>query len=502
MKKPTAPQDRFDQLAGLLAVVEGLTQPADQALSQAFRSNKRLGARDRHFLAESVYAYLRNLSSVERLLSDSGFQRGQPSYTRRRAYMAAALGMGYDRMTSELSEGERAWLTGQLATLAGLPSPQRQSLPEWIYEDWVAQLGDREARAMADATMQPASLDLRVNILKAGREELIADLREAGIRAKALPELPEALRVEGKPSLSRHPAFVLGAFEVQDLGSQLLARLASPKRGAFVVDFCAGAGGKTLALGALMRNSGRLYALDRSAPRLARLKPRLARSGLSNVWPIAITGLADDRLKRLRGKAHIVLVDAPCTGLGTLRRNPDLKWRQKPEGLASVLALQAQILDAAVRLLAPGGRLVYATCSTRREENEGQVEALLARNPGLERLSARDILESQGLRLPEAWNAFTPGPNEDLRLWTHRTGTDAFYGAVLVRRDAAAAGANDDALTGAKDAADARIELLDLDDGGLVAAGDGGEGIALADDVDEPTRAAGSIGGEEAGSRE
>lgn len=460
MKNARPTQDRFDQLAGLLAVIEGLTQPADQALSQAFRSNKKLGARDRHFLAESAYAYLRHLSAIEDRLAETGFVRGQPTYVRRRAYLAAALGMGYDRMTSELSEGERAWLTGQMSTIAGMKSPQRQSLPEWIYADWVAQLGEAEARTMADACLQPAALDLRVNILKATRDELIADLRDAGVRAKALPELPEAVRVEGKPSLSRHPAFTLGAFEVQDLGSQLLARLAHPKRGAFVVDFCAGAGGKTLALGALMRNSGRLYALDRSAPRLARLKPRLARSGLSNVWPIAINGLADDRLKRLRGKAHVVLVDAPCTGLGTLRRNPDLKWRQKPDGLASVLALQAQILDAAVRLLAPGGRLVYATCSTRREENEGQIEALLARHPSLTRMPARGVLEAQGLVLPESWAAYS-GPNgEDLRLWTHRTGTDAFFGAVLVRGQAAALPDND-ALANPDDVPESGIDPAD-----------------------------------------
>ena len=173
-----------------------------------------------------------------------------------------------------------------------------------------------------------------------------------------------------KPALNKLGVFTRGEVEVQDEGSQLLALLTDAKRGEMVVDFCAGAGGKTLALGAAMRNTGRLYAYDTSGHRLDAMKPRLARSGLSNVHPVQLAHERDERIKRLAGKIDRVLIDAPCSGLGTLRRNPDLKWRQSPKAIAELRVKQQAILDSAARLLKPGGRLVYATCSLLRAENE------------------------------------------------------------------------------------------------------------------------------------
>src|SRR5690606_36299000 len=189
------------------------------------------------------------------------------------------------------------------------------------------------------------------------------------------------IRLQGRPPLNRWKMFENGEIEVQDEGSQLLAALVAPKRGEMIIDYCAGAGGKTLLIGALMRSTGRLYAFDVSAARLARAKPRLARSGLSNVVPVVISTGNDTRVGRLRGKVHRVLVDAPCSGVGTLRRNPDLKWRQHPESLAELLVVQANILRQAARCVKPGGRLVYATCSLLPEENEQQVMRFLAENP-------------------------------------------------------------------------------------------------------------------------
>ncbi len=179
----------------------------------------------------------------------------------------------------------------------------------------------------------------------------------------------------GKPALNQLPLFINGGVEVQDEGSQLLCHLVAPKRGEMVVDFCAGAGGKTLALGAAMRSTGRLYAFDVSEKRLANLKPRLARSGLSNVHPVLIDSERDAKIKRLAGKIDRVLVDAPCSGLGTLRRNPDLKWRQSPESVLELTAKQAAILDSAARLVKGGGRVVYATCSVLEAENEADRRA-------------------------------------------------------------------------------------------------------------------------------
>jgi 16S rRNA (cytosine967-C5)-methyltransferase len=430
-KAPVA--DRYGRLSRLLAALEGFAEPADMVVHRFFRADPALGVKDRSFLAESAFAAMRRWAWIEDRLRQSGFTPDGPSYARRRALMAAGLGIGFDRMVSELSEGERHWLRTVLSA-EDAPAQTVYAIPDWIWKDWQAQLGPQEAAALAQSLDAPAPLDLRVNVLKATMADVVASLSEAGIRTQTIEGLSDALRLWGRPALQKTEAFEKGWCEVQDLGSQLLARLCAPGRGKTVVDFCAGAGGKTLALGSLMHNTGRLYALDRSAPRLAKLKPRLARSGLSNVWPIAISGLRDERLKRLRAKADLVLVDAPCSGLGTLRRNPDLKWRQKPEDQASLLALQREILAAAADLVAPGGRLVYGTCSTQQAENEDQVTAFLESRPEFAYQSAAEALGRQGLVLPEAWQAF--GPNGEMRLWTHRTSTDGFFAVVLTRRKA------------------------------------------------------------------
>lgn len=426
-RQPTKAVPRIDRLAALIEQVQGFAQPADLLLSAYFRSNPELGPRERGFLADGFYAAIRNWSNLSAQV--------EPTQTRWRrvAMVSAALSTGYDRIVSEVTDGERAWLIATLAAMEqSSPAMLRYSLPAWIWQRWEQQIGPGEAAQCAQTSLMAAPMDLRVNAAMSSRETVLAELRAAGVSAVPLAELPEAVRVEGRPSLARHPLFLGGGFEVQDLGSQLLARLCAPKRGEFVVDFCAGAGGKTLALGALMRNTGRLYALDTSAARLQKLRPRLARSGLSNVWPIALSGLSDERLLRLTGKAGLVLVDAPCTGLGTLRRNPDLKWRQTEASLASLIEQQAAILRAAARLVAPKGRLVYATCSTLSEENEDQVSRFLSAHQDFERVPASEALSRSDVQLPEAWKAFSR--LGDLRLWTHRTQTDGFYGAILARK--------------------------------------------------------------------
>jgi 16S rRNA (cytosine967-C5)-methyltransferase len=278
---------------------------------------------------------------------------------------------------------------------------------------------------LARALNRPAPLDLRVNEFKAKREDVLARFAAEGLAAEPCRYSPQGIRLGTKPALSRHPLYLDGSIEVQDEGSQLLGYLLAPKRGEMVVDFCAGAGGKTLLLGALMRSTGRLYAFDVSDKRLAKLKPRVARSGLSNVHPACISGENDQRVKRLAGKIDRVLVDAPCSGLGTLRRNPDLKWRQTPESVAELTRKQSDILASASRLLKPGGRLVYATCSILSEENEGVVDAFLQAHPDFQRLSAKELLAKQGIDVD---------CGEDMRLLPHRHGTDGFYAAVLERR--------------------------------------------------------------------
>jgi 16S rRNA (cytosine967-C5)-methyltransferase len=276
---------------------------------------------------------------------------------------------------------------------------------------------------------QSAPLDLRVNLLKAKRDDVLAALQAAGIAGAPTPYSPWGIRVPGKPALNKLELFTRGDVEVQDEGSQLLALLTEAKRSEMVVDFCAGAGGKTLALGAMMRNTGRLYAFDVSAHRLDALKPRLARSGLSNVYPAAIANERDDRVKRLAGKIDRVLVDAPCSGLGTLRRNPDLKWRQSPQAVDELRAKQAAILHSAARLVKAGGRLVYATCSLLAAENEDITAAFTAEHGDFERVDAADVLSRQ--QVSDAARLVHDGA---LRLWPHRHGTDGFFAAVWLRR--------------------------------------------------------------------
>jgi 16S rRNA (cytosine967-C5)-methyltransferase len=320
-----------------------------------------------------------------------------------------------------------------------LPAQMRSNLPQWLYEKFVAQYGEQEALELAAVLNTPAPLDLRVNSIKADRDEVIAKLAEAPIVAEPMPYAPLGLRVQKKPALQNLPLFKEGAIEVQDEGSQVLSQIVGARRGEMVVDFCAGAGGKTLALGALMRNTGRLYAFDVSEKRLAKLKPRMARSGLSNVHPVQIAHERDAKIKRLAGKIDRVLVDAPCSGLGTLRRNPDVKWRQKPDSIAEMQEKQASILDGAARLLKGGGRLVYATCSLLNEENDVIVEQFLATHPDFDLVPMNKVLAEQ--KIPLEMDKY-------LKLLPHKHQTDGFFAAVLERKPMAAKPAKAEAEAG------------------------------------------------------
>jgi 16S rRNA (cytosine967-C5)-methyltransferase len=400
--------------------------PADQVLSRWFREHPKLGARDRGAVAESVYDILRNLRRYRQVA-----EGGRGAATRRLAILGLSSVQGFEAVAPALEGDEASWLKRVSAIAAGsLPREVRYSVPDWLSE---ALEIEQDSDDLLAALNQPAPLDIRVNPMKAEREAILAELR-AGVAdslAQPTPYSPFGIRLQGRPALTRWGRFTDGSVEVQDEGSQLLALLVGPKRGEMVIDFCAGAGGKTLLLGALMRSTGRLYALDVSHSRLTRFKPRLARSGLSNVVPVVIANENDARVKRLARKAHRVLVDAPCSGTGTLRRNPDLKWRQSPESVSDLCALQRTILESAARCVAPGGRLVYATCSVLRVENETQIEAFLAAHPEFELLPAASVL---GDRVGELALA---GPYFKLRPDVH--GTDGFFAAVMQRRLAPAA---------------------------------------------------------------
>jgi 16S rRNA (cytosine967-C5)-methyltransferase len=391
--------------------------PADEHLSRYFREHRELGQQDRAFVAETVFAVLRRKRSLEAAAGSA-----EPH-----ALLAAAL-MRLQGLSARALEGlvDSSLAAGIRGARAELPIAVRADLPDWLWERLAAGYGEAEALRIAQGMLNPAPLDLRVNLARTGREAVLERLARDGIDAAPTVHSPAGVRLAAKPAINRHELFREGLIEVQDEGSQLLAWLLAPRRGEMVADYCAGAGGKTLALAMLMRGAGRLYALDVSAKRLAALAPRAARAGISNVHSIVLAGDNDARARRLAGKIDRVLVDAPCSGFGTLRRNPDLKWRQGPRAIEELAAKQARILEAAAPLVKAGGRLVYATCSLLREENEAIADAFAAAHPEFEALSCGELLASQRIAME----------GERLRLWPHRHGTDGFFAAAFARRAA------------------------------------------------------------------
>ena len=411
---------QIDAIVHALAVVLPARTPADVVLKHYFRDNRSLGSRDRALVADTVYSVLRRRRLLETLT---------PSAAPRELALASLVklqGVSIGQLESLLKSSERNWLAELKARdMDALPFEVKADLPDWVIERLRRRYADSEILALARSLQHPAPLDLRVNTLKAPREAVLERLEADGTPGAATRYSPVGVRVKEKVALNKHPMYLDGAVEVQDEGSQILGLLVEPRRSDMVVDFCAGAGGKTLQLGAAMGSHGRLYAYDVSDKRLANLTPRLRRSGLSNVHPQRIDGENDSKVKRLRGKVDRVLVDAPCTGLGTLRRNPDLKTRQTEAGLAELTAKQWAILEAAAALVKPGGRLVYGTCSLLEEENEAIVERFLAAHPDFAIVPCSEVLARQGIAIP--------GCERYLKLLPHVHDTDGFFAAVMQR---------------------------------------------------------------------
>jgi len=442
------PKALIEACTELVRLTLKFDHPADAVVSKFFRDYRKtyaFGPRERAALAETVYNVLRNKlrydhfapsgsGPKERRLAILGFadhlKQQAPAKAAPKNAKHANSGL-LDFLMGALNKQEAAWLEAcEAVNPADLMERHRHNLPEWLVEPLKAQVGEG-FWPLVERMNGGAPLDLRVNTFTDKRADVQHELKLAGIKAENTPFSPWGLRIDGKPALSQLDAFARGAIEVQDEGSQLLALLLDAKRGEMVVDFCAGAGGKTLAIGAAMRSTGRLYAFDVSAHRLESLKPRLARSKLSNVHPSAIAHERDERVKRLSGKIDRVLVDAPCSGLGTLRRNPDLKWRQSPKTVQELTEKQTSILASAARLVKSGGRLVYATCSVLPEENEAIAQAFSAAHPNFVPLSVAETLTE--LKVLNAASLCTTD-GMYLRLWPHLHATDGFFAAVWVAK--------------------------------------------------------------------
>ena len=409
----------LQQSVELLDAILTGTLPADAQMERYFRAHRNMGVRDRGEVAETVYACLRERRVLGHIAGSESNTRG--------IVLASLLRQGHSARVLEplAPDTDIRALTARARTIdtGSLPVAVRANLPDWLAERLVAQSGAEATLALAEALNRPAPVDFRVNTIKAERETVRARLADEGYPSEPTPYAPDGLRRQERTPLFRTQCFRDGLFEIQDEGSQLVSLLLEPRRHEMVVDFCAGAGGKTLHLGALMANTGTLYAFDTSAARLERLKPRLKRSGLQNIRSVVIAHERDARVQRLQGKANRVLVDAPCSGTGTLRRNPDIKWRSID--LDSLVDEQKRILGAAATLVKPGGRLVYATCSLLREENDGVTEAFLLAQPQFRPVAVAEILARRHVPLAMIDSA--------LRLTPLAHGSDGFYALVMER---------------------------------------------------------------------
>ncbi|RJF85298.1 RsmB/NOP family class I SAM-dependent RNA methyltransferase [Azospirillum cavernae] len=458
------PAARLQAVIELLTEIDDIARPADAVMSAYFRNRRYIGSKDRSNVAQTTYAILRRHARLSWWIERAGHRPTPRARTlayalleeRRNAGVVLEMFSGGKFAPERMTENELA-LVGALDTHTlehpEMPEAVRVECPDWAEGPIRASLGDRFAVEM-EKLLDAAPLDLRINPLKANQASAIKALAKAQIVAEVTQWSPFGLRVKGRPPLGGVDAFKDGLVEIQDEGSQLVALAVAAKPGHQVVDFCAGAGGKTLAIAAMMKNKGRVVACDVLAGRLKRAAERFRRAGLHNIEAHPLTSERDPWVKRHKRKFDRVLVDAPCSGTGTWRRNPDSRWRQLGPGLSELVPLQANILDSAARLVKPGGRLIYATCSMLFDENEGQIAHFLETHPEFTVKPVADVWAEE---------AYGPVPCDGpyLRLTPARHDTDGFFAAILDRKaEEVAAETTDEA---ADDAEAAEFEVADLD---------------------------------------
>ncbi|MFC0409843.1 RsmB/NOP family class I SAM-dependent RNA methyltransferase [Roseomonas elaeocarpi] len=440
------PAARLAATVALLSAMEDQPRrPADAVANEFFRARRYIGSSDRRAVSERAWAVVR-----ERLRLDWRLRKLGAEPTARLLVAAQMVLMGGGSLQgvvaafseqgpyaeAPLDAEERRVLAALRPPLvrAEMPENLRLNLPDWVMPGFQARFGDA-LPAAAEAMAEAAPLDLRANLLKTTRDGALAALAAEGIPATPTPFSPWGLRIADRRPILASKAFRDGLVEIQDEGSQLIALLADARPGMRVADYCAGAAGKTLAMAASMNNRGRITACDVSAPRLTGAAQRLRRAGVDNAETHLLE--AGDRwAKRRAAQFDRVLVDAPCTGTGTWRRNPDARIRTGEFDLNELVTKQRAILDRAASLVRPGGKLVYATCSVLPEEDEAQVQNLLERRP-----------EFRVVPLQEAWKQSlaalgsvvdtAPGEGDFMALAPHSHGTDGFFCAVLERTEVA-----------------------------------------------------------------
>jgi 16S rRNA (cytosine967-C5)-methyltransferase len=433
------PGARVEAAIGLLDEIDKGRAPADDTVATYFRRHRFAGVKDRAAISGHIYAVLRHRALLDWWIARAGNGLGPDARKRMLAALKLIERWSQDEMNRAF-DGDRfrpgAISNEEAAMLAAMPEDAAKhgdmppevagNYPVWLEPYLSAALGDDLAKEMA-ALNGEAALDLRANALKTDRDKAMAALKREGIGVARTPLSPLGLRVFERIPLATLDIFKKGFIEVQDEASQVAALLADARPGMRVADFCAGAGGKTLALAAAMKNRGHLVACDTSAKRLERATERLRRAGASIVQRVPLSGERDKWVKKHAAGFDRVFVDAPCSGTGTWRRNPDAKWRLRPKDVEELIALHAAILDSAQRLVKPGGRLIYATCSLLKEEDEAQIERFLRAHAGF-------ALKPIGEVWRETIGGEPPHPDDMLRLTPARDGTDGFFVAVVERK--------------------------------------------------------------------
>ena len=426
----------------LLGSIRASSKPADSLIDSFFRSHKYLGSHDRRFIAESVYGTLRHLRRCEFILfraaggADAKLKEADGHLLLIVAYLAAISNgkMTEADISPRLSSPDlRARVTEILESMRHeVPLPKdpverlgiQYSYPDWMVNKFIELYGESETEQFLKSLNEPAPLTLRVNVLKTSVDECQAELAVQSIQTTRTKFSPFGLRLTKRVNVFSLNSFQEGKFEVQDEGSQILPLLIDPKPTAKVLDACAGAGGKSLGFAALMKNRGEIYASDTNGYRLKELKKRSRRAGAFNIRPMDVDNLSD-LADRFRGYFDIVFVDAPCSGLGTIRRNPGMKWSVTEETVKEVSQKQAMILAQCADLVKPHGRLIYATCTLLKEENEDIVLSFLSKNPIFSLKLPESMLAQVGLE-----NARSA---DFVKLMPHIHGTDGFFCAVMER---------------------------------------------------------------------
>ena len=408
--------------ANILGEILDFHGPADMKLSNYFRAHGELGQKDRGDIAECIYGVIRRFRFLEKINGDDNNYKKLVI-----SWLIKIEGRSIRDLEHELSKEEIEWAKSlKSRDTEAYTWAEKLSLPDWLWDLLVEQYGIDEAILLGRSFLEPSKLDIRVNTIKISRDDLVEEL------AKEIPDIevmtysPYGIRINRGTSLSRNRLFLEGKIEVQDESSQILSLLVDAKRGMMIADFCAGAGGKSLAIGAIMKNTGRIYAYDISEKRIINLGKRLKKSGLSNLFAQKIKNEKDAKLKKLHGKFDRVLADVPCSGTGTFRRNPDLKWKNSIQDLDELNFKQLAILEEAKKLVKKEGRLIYSTCSLLKRENALIVKSFLEKNKNFKIISAKDILIKN--QIPLSTGIF-------LELTPHHQKTDGFFAAVLERFD-------------------------------------------------------------------